>query len=494
MKKKSLLLITALLLMSFLLGSCSKQEEKLKSRNAYYEIFVASFRDSDGDGMGDLNGVTQRLDYLQELGVGGIWLMPIMPSQTYHKYDVDDYYSVDKSYGTMEDFENLIKEAEKRKIDIIIDLPINHTSDTHPWFVEAKESFLSGFCGLGKSTCAYYNFESEAKPGYAKLDEEHYYEAVFWEGMPDLNLDNPHLREEIKDIAYFWLDKGVKGFRLDAVLHFYESNPAKNNAFVEWFMEVVNEKRPDAYVVGEVWASDTLVTEHYRSGIDSMFRFDLSGPDGAVVKAIRTGQGEELASRVMQNRQNIREINSLANDSLFLSNHDQARSAGFFKNEEERKLMASAYLVMPGTPFIYYGEEIGIRGSGKDENKRLPMLWGEGADCEPPKDADYTAQVETDVKGQLNDEASLLTHYRRVLKLRNNYLCKDMEVFEYRLHEQVQAYQYDDYVVMVNMGKTDLELSIKGKLLDKVDILGETKKNSDGVHLAAYGLAILELP
>lgn len=485
-------IVTALLLSSV---SCKKgegEEEKLKSRNAYYEIFVASFCDSDGDGIGDLNGVTERLDYLKELGVGGIWLMPIMPSETYHKYDVDDYYSIDQSYGTMEDFEHLIAEAGKREIDIIIDLPINHTSDTHPWFVEAKKYFMEGYCGLGDSKCAYYNFDFESKSGYAKIDDEHYYEAVFWEEMPDLNLDNPHLREEIKKIAYFWLDKGVKGFRLDAVLHFYASNTKKNNEFVQWFTETVREKRADAFVVGEVWADDNTILEHYQSGIESMFDFGLSGAEGGIVKAVKSEKGEELATKMLEFRAKIKETNKGAFSSIFISNHDQARSAGYVGSLEEQKLMASLYLVSPAVPFIYYGEEIGLRGSGKDENKRLAMLWGEGKDCKNPTDADYTSQIETSVKEQKKDENSLYSHYKNVLYLRNKYLCKDMIISECKVHEKVWAMKFDERTVMVNLSKETLSLPVEGNILGQVDIFGKSSLEGKRLNLAGYGLVILE--
>lgn len=492
MKIRNILFVCTLLFLPVFLISCKGKEETLKSKNAYYEIFVASFHDSDGDGTGDLNGVVQKLDYLKDLGVGGIWLMPIMPSQSYHKYDVDDYYAVDKSYGTMEDFENLVKEARKREIDIILDLPVNHTSDTHPWFVEAAESFKGGFCGLGKSTCAYYNFDFEPKTGYAKLDEGHYYEAVFWEGMPDLNLDNPHLREDIKDIAYFWLDKGVKGFRLDAVLHFYDSNTAKNNAFVKWFSDAVKEKRADAFIVGETWAADSVILDHYGSGIDSMFHFGFSGADGGIVQAVRTGKGEDLASKVLEYREKMKALNSAASDSVFLSNHDQARSAGYVKGVEEQKLMASLYLVLPAHPFLYYGEEIGLRGSGKDENKRLPMLWGEGKDCKAPIDADYRNQIETSVKEQQKDEDSLLSHYKKVLHLRNKYLCKDMIVSENKIMESIFSMKYEDRVLMINLSKESVELDVEAKLLEAVDILGKTELKAGKLKLAGYGMVVLE--
>ena len=200
-----------------------------------YEIFVGSFMDSDGDGTGDLGGVLEKLDYLcdgkdtagDDLGCNGIWLMPVFPSPTYHKYDVTDYKSIDPQYGTMEDFDAFLAACHERGIRVILDLPLNHTSSEHPWFRKAADYL----CGLPEGAepsvkdcryAAYYNFSREAQNGYAALsDSGWYYEARFWEGMPDLNLDSPQVRSQIASIAEFWLDKGVDGFRLDAVTSFY---------------------------------------------------------------------------------------------------------------------------------------------------------------------------------------------------------------------------------------------------------------------------------
>ena len=276
----------------------------------------------------------------------------------------------------MDDFKELVDKANELNIDIIIDLPLNHTSDSHEWFISAKENKLNDTCNPDNK-CDYYNFSDTKESGYEPLGDKYYYEARFWSGMPDLNLDSENVRNEIKDIVEFWMDTGIKGFRLDAVLYYYQNNVSKNNEFVSWLMEIVRNKREDAFVVGEVWSSENIILDSYGSGIDSLFDFTMSGQDGFIAKAIRSENGQFLASKMIEYNDLIKEGSV---NSIFLSNHDQSRSAGYFIDEDKQKLAASVYLLSIGIPFVYYGEEIGMRGSGKDENKRLAMLWGEGSD------------------------------------------------------------------------------------------------------------------
>ena len=202
-----------------------------------YEIFVYSFCDSDADGTGDLGGVRNKLDYIQDLGFDQIWLMPVCPSPTYHKYDVTDYMAIDPVYGTLEDFELLVQDCHARGIRVITDLVLNHTSSQHPWFLEAAEYLKSLPEGAPADTSAcpkldYYHFTQTPESGYAQLpDTSWYYEARFWEGMPDLNLDSEAVHGEIRKILSFWLEEGVDGFRLDAVTSYYTGNDDQNIRF-----------------------------------------------------------------------------------------------------------------------------------------------------------------------------------------------------------------------------------------------------------------------
>src|SRR5690554_2047090 len=245
---KKIISFIMLLLIGFILIGCEENDgEKLAElfpqNDIYYSLFVRSFADSDGDGIGDLNGVRENLDYLVDLGITAIWLLPINPSPTYHGYDVTDYKAINPDYGTMADFDNLVKEAEAKGIKIMLDLVINHTSDQHPWFMEAKK-------GVNNPYRDYYLWTSETKA----------YE-TFVGGMVDLNLNNEKVVSEIKEIVDFYLEKGVLGFRLDAAQHFFD-NPAetavtiKNIIFLNDLNSYVKEKAPNSFIVGEVFVSD----------------------------------------------------------------------------------------------------------------------------------------------------------------------------------------------------------------------------------------------
>ncbi|NTW95742.1 MAG: alpha-amylase [Erysipelotrichaceae bacterium] len=424
MKNKILLVLSC-----FLLFGCTSSKITIVQSDknyVYYEIFVGSFYDTNGDGLGDINGVTEKLNYIQSMGIGGLWLMPIMPSPTYHKYDVTNYYDIDPKYGTLDDFTKLVSRATSMDIDIIIDLVVNHTSVNHPWFVEAKKNILNGTCDLPESYCDYYNFTKEAKSGYSALGKGYFYEARFWSGMPDLNLESENVKNELKQIISFWLNKGVKGFRLDAVTSFFTGDVEKNRLFLSWLSQSIKEIKSDAYIVGEAWTTDDTIMSLYGSEIDSLFHFQFSQPEGKIASSIRNSAGSELATTVVSYLNNARIANPDVIDAIFLSNHDQGRSAAYFSEKDlyKSKLMASIYLLMPGRSFIYYGEEISLRGSGKDENKRLPMIWDikdKTGQTIGPSGADYVWVYKAGVAQAIVDSNSLLSHYRRVISIKNSY-------------------------------------------------------------------------
>lgn len=455
-------------LLVLILSSCSTESIRSDKNYVYYEIFVGSFYDTNKDGMGDLDGVTEKLSYLNDLGVGGIWMMPIHPSPTYHKYDVVDYLGIDPKYGTMEDFDELIAKADEYKIDVIIDLVLNHTSSDHPWFVNAKKNVLNGTCENENSYCDYYVFSNTPQGKYYPIGKGYYYEALFWDKMPDLNLDSENVKNEIKNILKFWLDKGVKGFRLDAVTSFYNQNVTKNTEFLQWLTTTIESMDKDAYVVGEAWTTNSVITSLYQSGIDSLFQFSLSQADGLVASSIRSKQGNNLAEEVIKYNKMIKSANPDALNAVFISNHDQGRSAGYFKSTQTEylKLMASIYLLMPGRSFIYYGEEIALRGSGKDENKRLPMIWDNNdklGQTLGPSAADYKSEDVIGVKQQIADKESLYNHYKQLIQIKNKYdvitdgtsesLNLDSSVYAIRSYNEK-----DDVIVLHNLSDKEIEL------------------------------------
>lgn len=494
MMKRLFILILALIT---LVGCSNKQVVYVEPEvnSVFYEIYVGSFYDSDGDGMGDLKGVRQKLDYIQyDLGATGVWLMPINPSPTYHKYDVMDYKDIDPQYGTLEDFDALVQEMDERGMDLILDLVLNHSSTQHPWFKEAKEALLNDNCDVTE-TCDYYNFSYEPVIGYHMLYSNVWYEGGFWDQMPDLNLDNESLREEIVDIAQFWLDKGVDGFRLDATTHFYDDSGEKNIEFLRWFYDEVKTINPNAYVVGEAWTGDLIVHDMYRSGIDSFFNFSGSQNSGYIVKALRSQNGERLAEQVETYNTKLKANNPNGIDAVFLSNHDNNRSAGYLVTLEDQKMAANMYLLMPGNVFIYYGEEVALKGSGIDENKRLPIPWNDKGDNMPkgPENADYTQSEYTYVDKALNDKDSLLNHYQKVIQIRHQYPSISRGTIETvdLGNRALYALEHAGEVLVVhNLGEETIEFDLEHKSI--VVVYGEASSKDNTINIKGNSSIVIE--
>ena len=398
----------------------------------WYEIFVYSFCDSDGDGIGDLQGVISKLDYLQELGINGIWFMPIHPSTSYHKYNVSDYYAIDPDYGTLEDFDTLLAECEKRDIHVILDLVVNHTGSEHPWFREAT-AYLQDL-GDGEPNTEecpyfdYYFFTKEQKTGYTQVEgTDWYYESQFSPEMPDLNLGSGLVRQEIDAIMRFWMDRGVAGFRLDAAKEFYSGDTKKNVEVLSWIQETAVSIREDAYLVAEVWDSFSTVTDYYESGITSIFDYPFGDASGKISTILRNAGNAAQVSTYATALEKANAAYSGSNpdyiDAPFLSNHDVGRIAGFCgRDEAKTKLAGAMNLFMSGSTFIYYGEEIGMVGSGNDPSKRAPMYWNAARDsgttnpppeCELPEEYPFGSLEE-----QAYDDASIYNYYRQAIAIR----------------------------------------------------------------------------
>ena len=399
----------------------------------FYEIFVYSFCDSDGDGIGDLQGVISRLDYLQELGINGIWFMPIHPSQSYHKYDVRDYYDIDPQYGTMADFEVLMAECEKRDIHVITDLVLNHTGNDHAWFVAACDYLRNLPAGAEPSAeeCPYvdyYSFGREPRSGWHEISgSEWYYEGMFSPHMPDLNLGNEHVRREIREIMQFWFDKGVSGFRLDAAKEFYSGQVAKNVEVLNWLQTTATELKSDAYLVAEVWEGFAAITKYYESGISSIFNFAFGDASGKVIQVLRGAGNPATVTTFATALQKADTAYLGANpdyiDAPFLSNHDVGRIAGFCAYDPMKTKLAGAMnLFMSGSAFIYYGEEIGMTGSGNDPSKRAPFFWNDARDngtTNPPPECTLPdAYPFGSLESQRGDDNSLWNYYRQAIAIR----------------------------------------------------------------------------
>lgn len=450
------------------------------NNTVFYEIFVRSFYDSDGDGTGDFAGIIEKLDYLNDgnprtendLGVTGIWLMPIFPSASYHGYDVTDYYAVNPEYGTMDGFKRLLQEAHARGIRVIIDLVLNHTSSQHPWFQSALQ-------GPDSEYRNWYVWADE-NPRYLgpwgqqvwHAADTGFYYGVFWDGMPDLNYTNPEVVEEMKNVSRFWLEEvGVDGFRLDAARHIVEegqnqSSTKATHAFWADYRQYVKSINPEALILGEVWTTNFEV-KSYTGGdqLDLVFNFDMAE---ALISSAYGGRAGTASEAIRKSQYTF----PPGMYATFLTNHDQNRVVSVVENDiGKAKAAASLLLTSPGVPFIYYGEEIGMRGEKPDEMIRRPMQWSAdgGFTSDEPWQAMDENYPSVNVELQDSDPESLLAHYRRLVHLRNRYAALRIGDFDivrsnsYWVYASLRTYESESILVIINLGKepiSDYSLSI----------------------------------
>jgi glycosidase len=408
----------------------------------FYEVFVRSFKDSSsgplaGDGIGDIAGLIEKLDYLNDgdpktsddLGVTALWLMPINPSPSYHGYDVTDYYGVNPQYGTMDDLKKLMAECHKRGIKVIFDLVLNHCSDQNPWFTSAAK--------LTSDKHDWFIW-SDTDPGWKgpwgqrvwhKTDAggmNRWYYGLFSAKMPDLNYRNPAVSAEMLRVVDFWLDKShgiaADGYRLDAIRHLIEDGQVQENTpeTHEWLKKFHAECRkvsPGAVSIGEVWSSSEIASTYVGDELDLTFEFDLAA---AMTDAAKAGK----AKPIIDAQARVLKCYPPGQYGRFLSNHDQRRIMTTLGDDAGAMRSAAAMLLLgPGVPFIYYGEELGMTGDKPDEKLRTPMQWsGENAaagftDTKPwePLAGDIHRR---NVKVESASEASLLTLYRDLIRLR----------------------------------------------------------------------------
>lgn len=465
-----------------------------------YEIYVQSFADSDGDGKGDIKGMTAKLDYLKDLGVEAVWLMPVSPSPSYHKYDVTDYYGIDSAYGTMGDFKTFVTEAHKRNIKVVIDMVLNHSSSRHPWFIDASKNVNSPYRdyyvwtessdpqtrSAGNITAG----ESRRRNHWSRLrgaDSLYYYYSQFTAGMPDLNFDNPKLRAEVFKIGKFWASEvKVDGFRLDAARHIFpDERPQDNHWWWEYFLQEMRKVNKDFYLIGEVWAPAEVVGP-YLKGIPALFNFDMGS---AIIRALNSEKGDSLAFRHQKIRQFYKTVNPDFIDATFLTNHDQNRIMSAVKNDAEKARQAAAMLfTLPGSPYLYYGEEIGMTGVKPDPFIREPFLWDiKNKDkfrttWEVPKNS--TDSTITPLSVQLRDKNSLFNHYKRLIQLRNNSKALTYgDLIPHNLNNTaVTAFERssngESVLVVHNLSKNAVDLQLPATLSKYSSILYNNKDAS----------------
>ena len=483
-------------------------EIKWWQKAVIYQIYPRSFMDSNGDGIGDIPGIISRLDYLKRLGIDAIWLSPVCASpQDDNGYDISDYQDIEPMFGTMDDMERLIKEAADRNIKIIMDLVLNHSSDEHKWFIEAKKSKDNPYHD--------YYVWADGKEGTPPNDMlgvfggsawewvpelKQYYFHQFSVKQPDLNWENPRLRRELYDMINWWLDKGVGGFRLD-VIDQIAKEPFKkitaNGPKLHEFIRELNKNtfgRGDYITVGEAWSANIERAPIYSnpdgSEFSMVFQFEhicldqQEGKDKWDLAPFPFMKFKEIMNKWQT------ELNGKGWNSLFWNNHDLPRIVSRWGNDgeyrvESAKMLATLLHGMQGTPYIYQGEEIGmtnvrydieeyddieiknlyrdrlalgysreeimesIYAKGRD-NARTPMQWNDldnaGFTEGKPWLKINPNYREINVESQLEDESSIFNYYRELIRLR-----KENEVFvrgDFKMYlmedEDIFAYERTD--------------------------------------------------
>ncbi len=453
----------------------------------FYEIFVGSFSDSNGDGIGDLRGIIDKFDYLNDgdpnsgksLGIEGIWLSPIFSSPSYHKYDVTDYYTIDPKFGTQQDLDELIALCHSRGVKLILDLVINHTARSCSWFGEFTKAHRQN-----DASNPYYDFYTYYKKGeqapagraFAPLSgTDIYYECNFYDGMPELNFDNPAVREEILKLSRYYLDRGLDGFRFDAAKYVYFGDHKRSVEYWTEYLTTLRSEYPGLYTVAEVWDGDGVTDLYYPA--TNCFNFTVAQVSGLMAETAKQGNAGKMAQYVEKYLQKIRGTNPDAMFVPFLSNHDMDRIVGALTVESgNMQMAANLYVLGPGSPFLYYGEELGMRGSrgaaNTDANRRLAMVWGDEDTVKDPEGTTYgrDKQIQKGAKQQMEDPNSLYNYYKKLIMIR-------------KANPAIARGEYK--AVAINGSKVGgFTATLDG---DTVLVLHNPSRNSQSVDLSAIG-------
>ena len=444
----------------------------------FYEIYVRAFYDSNNDGHGDLRGLIEKLDYLKDLGVDCLWLLPLYPSPLKDDgYDISNYYDIHPDYGTLDDFQELLEEAHKRDLRIIMDLVLNHTSDQHPWFRAARanrDSIFRDYYVWSDSSMAFRDARiifldtEESNWAWDKKSEQYYWHR-FYSSQPDLNYDNPAVQAEMLKIMSFWLDLGVDGFRADAVPYLFErddtscENLPETHAYLKEIRKFINEHYPDRILLAEAnqWPEDII--PYFGDGGDEFhmgFHFPIMP---RIYMSIRKGDRTQL-EWIMRRTPTLTETNQWC---MFLRNHDELtlemvtedernwmweqfapdprmrlnlgirrRLAPLLDNDHRKIMLANSILfTLPGSPIIYYGDEIGMGDNIwlHDRNGvRTPMQWTENSNAGfskvaaqsiylPINDDDTYGARQVNVKDQRKNQESIWHSIHHMIKARKEY-------------------------------------------------------------------------
>lgn len=473
----------------------------------WYSVFVRSFADSNGDGIGDLQGLIRKLDYLVDLGIEGIWLLPIHPAPSYHKYDVMDYYGIDPEYGTLNDFKKLVIEVHKRGLLLIIDLVVNHTSELHPWFKRALMSKRTVYRNYYVWKDARYIPSDQQEQWHlpqSGIRSEAYY-GLFWKGMPDLNFDNERVRRNVIEIARYWLDLGVDGFRIDAAMHIFP--PDRNEENILWWQEfraALDATGKKHFTVGEITESCAFIGPYLNKGLHTCFNFELAEH---IIQAVLYERHDCLAGWYQAVQNWYTSESGTVRDAIFLSNHDQTRIATRLKGDSAKiKLAATILCTFPGEIFIYYGEELGMTGDKPDELIREPFLWS-GSAGDPSAthwvEAKYSTRKTISPLSQQHDDIhSVFQHYRQLLQFRKAHPwlatatlstidCSESSVLIYTLSGEGRQ-----WLIMHNLTGTPTELRKEENHTRFTELFSHAShliSESGSFHLEPYGSLVTEI-
>jgi alpha-amylase len=473
------------------------------SHGAFIEIYVRAYQDSNGDGIGDLRGLIQRLDYLKSLGVKGIWLMPITASgDGDHGYAVKDYRNIEPAYGNLADFDELVKQAHSRGIGIVLDYLINHASSQHPAFINAASSPISLYRD-------WFVWQETAPKGWDIYGRNPWvstyngaYLAQFNDSMPDFNLLNPKVINFHLNNMRFWLNRGADGFRFDAVAHLIENgkdawyDQPGNYVMMNLLIKELGTYYPNRYMVCEAPESAKLYAAPTACGHAFAFpyQYDL----------VKAAKGDRSAMKKIAAYFGPTD-NHLAS---FVSNHDQFAGDRLWNqvggNLAQYRLVAATYLLQPGTPFIFYGEEVGMgnhQALAPDARLRIPMSWSndtKGFSTNTPFRPYANNIAAQNAFAELEDADSILTFYKSMLGLRNNYPSIAKGIYQFAFAEgDVLGFQRkldtETTLILINYGKNGLGVKVKNLLPSKTFSLIYPKVALD-ISSDAKGVATVTLP
>ncbi|MBA3062949.1 MAG: alpha-glucosidase [Atribacteria sp.] len=557
-------------------------EQKWWKEAVVYQIYPRSFKDSNRDGIGDLPGIIQKLDYLKNLGVNVVWLCPVYKSPNDDNgYDISDYQDIMDEFGDMKDMENLLAEAHKRDIKLIMDLVVNHTSDEHPWFMESRSSLDNPYRDFyiwrkGKNGLPPNNWGSVFGGSaweYDKITDE-YYLHIFSKKQPDLNWENPRVREEIYKMMKWWLEKGIDGFRMDTVNMFskvpglpdgkiikgYKYGDGSpyflNGPYIHEYLQEMNKKvlsKYDIMTVGETPGTTPQIAALYvnwdRHELNMVFNFELMEIDHDPINKWKPKEWKltELKKIFTKWYEGLKEKGW---NSLFMNNHDQPRMVSRFGDDkkyriESAKMLATLLHTLPGTPYIYQGEEIGMtnvafdniedyrdietlnfyremtkKGLSKEkimeathrisrDNARTPMQWSDSPNAGFTTGAPWIKvnlnYPDINVAHDLKDSNSIFCYYQKIIQLRKENLIMIYGDYQLILEDDEYIYSYlrtlnkDRLLIILNFFSSQIIFNLpaninyqeKELLISNYNV--EEKEGIKSIYLRPYEVRVYKL-